>query len=190
MSFDSARILAGVGAILAGIGIFGYVIPSIVGVILFLIGMIELADYFKDSGLRSNVVNWFIFGLIALILLASTVFAAFVTVHVAPPLIHYPMTPSLRYPVITTSLVILIILIVVSAVFFILSAIYMRRAMDTMRNRTGEGLFDAGGLLYLIGAVLTFILVGIFIILVAWIIIGIALLSIKEPGKVSGGTTQ
>ncbi|MFP3158020.1 MAG: DUF996 domain-containing protein, partial [Caldivirga sp.] len=57
---------------------------------------------------------------------------------------------------------------------------YLRRAMEVMSIRTNEGLFNTGGLIYLIGAILTFIIIGIFIIMIAWIVIGVALISVKE----------
>jgi len=47
-----------------------------------------------------------------------------------------------------------------------------------MSIHTNEGLFNTGGLIYLIGAILTFIIIGI--IMIAWIVIGIALISVKE----------
>ena len=52
-----------------------------------------------------------------------------------------------------------------------------------MSIHTNEGLFNTGGLIYLIGAILTFIIIGIFITMIAWIVIGVALLSMKEPSK-------
>jgi uncharacterized membrane protein len=55
--------------------------------------------------------------------------------------------------------------------------------MEVMSIRTNEGLFNTGGLIYLIGAILTFIIIGIFITMIAWIVIGVALLSVKEPSK-------
>ncbi|ABW02512.1 DUF996 domain-containing protein [Caldivirga maquilingensis] len=185
MSFDSAKVLAGVGALLAGIGIFGYVIPSIIGLILFLVGMVELANYFNDSRLKSDVMNWFIFGLIALIVLAIGVFLAVIPVTLSFSGMHvnYPMIPYHPYHPFLAGLLIIMVVVIITAVFFLLSAIYLRRAMSNMSSRTGEKLFESGGLIYLIGAVLTFIIIGVLIILVAWIIIGVALLSIKEPGR-------
>jgi len=181
MSFDSAKVLAGVGAILAGVGVFGYVVPSIIGIILFLIGMLELANYFNDSRLRSDIIYWFIFGLIALILLASGIMALVVVYH--PAIVTHPMIPYSGMRFIFPGLLTLVIFIIIAAVFFLLSAIYLRRAMETMSTRTNESLFSTGGLIYLIGAVLTFIVIGVFIIMIAWIIIGVALLSVKEPSK-------
>jgi len=180
MSFDTAKILAGVGAILAGVGIFGYVVPSIIGIILFFIGMLELANYFNDSKLRLDVIYWFVFGLIALILLASGIIATVITYHSV--IITYPMIPYSGVRFILPGLLTLVIFIIVAAVFFLLSAIYLRRAMEVMSIRTNEGLFNTGGLIYLIGAILTFIIIGIFIIMIAWIVIGIALISVKESG--------
>lgn len=185
MSFDSAKTLAGIGAILAGVGILGYVIPSIVGLILFLVGMVELADYFNDSKLKSDITGWFIFGLIALIVLTVGVFLALIPFTMSFSWLHmnYPMIPYHPYHPLLASLLIIVIVIIVTAVFFLLSAVYLRRAMSNMSSRTGEGLFETGGLIYLIGAILTFIVIGVFIILVAWIIIGVALLSIREPSR-------
>jgi len=182
MSFDTAKTLAGVGAILAGVGIFGYVVPSIIGIILFFIGMLELANYFNDSKLRLDVIYWFVFGLIALILLASGIIATVITYHSV--IITYPMIPysGIRFifRFIFPGLLTLVIFIIIAAVFFLLSAIYLRRAMEVMSIRTNEGLFNTGGLIYLIGAILTFIIIGIFITMIAWIIIGVALISVKE----------
>lgn len=100
-----------------------------------------------------------------------------------PAIVTHPMIPYSGMRFIFPGLLTLVIFIIIAAVFFLLSAIYLRRAMETMSTRTNESLFSTGGLIYLIGAVLTFIVIGVFIIMIAWIIIGVALLSVKEPSK-------
>jgi uncharacterized membrane protein len=72
----------------------------------------------------------------------------------------------------------LIIFLVVAFIFYILEAIYIRRAFDTLANKSGVGLFRTGGLLLLIGAVLTIVFVGLFLIFIAWILILVAFFQI------------
>lgn len=178
MSFDTGKILTGIGAILAGIGIFGYGILSIVGIILFLIGMLELAGYYNDGDLRRSTILWFVFGIVAAIILVVGIFTVFMTFFT-----HVYMFRMIPYthPTALPALGTLILTVVLTAIFLIISAIFLRRAMDIMAKRSGESLFNTGGLLYLIGAILTFVVIGIFLVIIAWIIIGVAALSMRTP---------
>ena len=65
----------------------------------------------------------------------------------------------------------LIIFLFIAFIFYILEAVYIRRAFDSLANRSGVGLFRTGGLLLLIGAILTIVLVGLILIFIAWILI-------------------
>ena len=185
MSLETGKILAGVGAILAGVGMFGYAIPAIVGLILFLVGMIELADALNEPGIKENTVKWFIFSLLALIVLAIGILVGLLSMIPIPPFnmyrqagpFHAPYVPYMIHSVWVLAWI--AIFLVVAAVLFILSARYLSNAMDGLARRTGEGLFRVGGRLYFIGAVLTIIVIGVILIPIAFIIIGIALLVVK-----------
>jgi uncharacterized membrane protein len=72
----------------------------------------------------------------------------------------------------------LIIFLVVAFIFYLLEAIYIRKAFDSLANRSGVGLFRTGGLLLLIGAILTIVIVGLFLIFIAWILILVAFFQI------------
>ena len=72
----------------------------------------------------------------------------------------------------------LIIFLFIAFVFYILEAIYIRRAFDSLANKSGVGLFKTGGMLLLIGAILTIVIVGLFLIFIAWILILVAFFQI------------
>jgi uncharacterized membrane protein len=61
----------------------------------------------------------------------------------------------------------LIIFLGIAFVFYLLEAIFIRRAFNSLANKSGVGLFRTGGLLLLIGAILTIFIVGLFLIFIA-----------------------
>ncbi|MGC8974450.1 MAG: DUF996 domain-containing protein, partial [Thermoproteus sp.] len=70
MEPEIAKLLAGVGAILAAISPVENIL-GIVGVVLFLVGAISLADFYGDQNMRNDAIYWFIFifiGLVALMI--------------------------------------------------------------------------------------------------------------------------
>ena len=73
-------------------------------------------------------------------------------------------------------------------VALIISAIFIRRAYDTMGARLNVGSFRTAGILYLIGAILTIILVGFLVLFVAAIFQIIAFFGI--PDSVPGTQAQ
>jgi uncharacterized membrane protein len=73
----------------------------------------------------------------------------------------------------------LIIALAALFVFMIISAIFFRKSLSLLSMKSGERIFETAGLLWLIGAVLTIILVGLILIWVAWILIAVGFFSIK-----------
>jgi len=63
-----AKLLAGVGAILAAISPVEHIV-GIIGVVLFLVGAISLADFYGDQKMKDDAIYWFIFIFIALVVL-------------------------------------------------------------------------------------------------------------------------
>ncbi|MDH5733147.1 MAG: DUF996 domain-containing protein, partial [Candidatus Bathyarchaeota archaeon] len=73
------------------------------------------------------------------------------------------------------SLVLLFIFVVVAAIFY-------RKSLTTLTEKTGVGLFGTAGLLLLIGAVLTIIAIGFLLIWIALILLTVAFFQIRaEP---------
>jgi len=168
MSFESGKNLGGIGSIFL-------VIPvpflSIVGIILVLVGMNNLSKAYNDPSIWTNTLYAVIFGIIGIIASGLTLFSLFfrgifagAAFGAGTGLIGFFAG--------------LIIFLVIAFIFYILEAVYIRRAFDSLANKSGVGLFRTGGLLLLIGAVLTIILVGLFLIFIAWILILVAFFQI------------
>ncbi|MFB6490331.1 MAG: DUF996 domain-containing protein [Thermoproteus sp. AZ2] len=178
MEAETAKILAGVGAVLSIVGPFGYGIVGIIGLILVLVGLLSLADYFKDSEMRQNTIYWLIFAIIGVIALVATFVLGFFALSrfvVGPHL--YTRVTSLT----AVNVLALIAGLVVAEVFFILAASRLRRVYAALAQRTGEGLFNTAGTLYFWGAVLTIVLVGLILLFVSWILAAVAFFSAKLP---------
>lgn len=65
-------------------------------------------------------------------------------------------------------------------VLLLVSAIFLRRSYSSMSQKLGVGMFGTTGLMYLIGAALTIIVVGVILIFVAQILNIVAFFSIPD----------
>lgn len=166
MSFESGKSMAGIGALLLVIGSF---VPflSIVGIILLLIGMKNLADFYKENSIFEDGLYALIFGIIGIvaasIAIISVIFGA--SIGMSGSFLGFAVGA--------------IIALIVAFIFYILMAIYFRKAFDSLANKTDQGMFRTAGTLLLIGAILTIVVIGLFLIFIAWILATIAFFSIK-----------
>jgi uncharacterized membrane protein len=173
-NFESNRILGGVGALLTGIGSLvlfsGAVgIVGIVGLILVLVSMRGLADDFKDYAIYRNALNGFIFGFIG-ILVAIAVFAVFG--FLSGFIFAHPIVGALGFLGALGGWGLMFIFVLIGGIFY-------KQAFDGLARKSGEGLLRTGSLLLLIGSILTIILVGFFLLFIAWLLIAIGLFSLK-----------
>ena len=177
MSLESGKNLAGIGSIFL-------VIPvpflSIVGIILVLVGMKNLSTAYNDPSIWKNTLYAVIFGIIGIVASRLTLFSVF----------FGGIFSSTTFGVADATGLVgffagLIIFLVVAFIFYILEAIYIRRAFDSLANRSGVGLFRTGGMLLLIGAILTIVIVGLFLIFIAWILILVAFFQIPTTSQQS-----
>ena len=197
MELQSIKTLGGIGALLMVISPFLAVYSAVlglVGLILVLIAMKGLADYYKENGIFNNALYGVLSTIVGAIVFAVVIFMTLVsffrdfgldldTAWTDPTAIsQFQFADSAMFDsiighaaAIFGSLVILFIFVVVAAIFF-------RKSLTTLSEKTGVGLFGTTGLLLLIGAVLTIIAVGAVLIWVAAILLAVAFFSIKtEP---------
>ncbi len=161
-SLESDKTLAGIGSILL---IFPFV--SIVGIILVLIGMKGMSNYYKDPSIYQNALWGCIFAFIALIAVAAAVPLFFISGAFGVFGLGF-------------GLLALFGLAVVVFVFYVVAAMYLRRAFTSLAQKSGEHMFETAGMLLFVGAILTIVFfIGLLIILVAWIIATIAFFSMK-----------
>lgn len=201
MNFEASKNLGGVGAILMFIG---FIIPaatggfglllSLVGLILVLIGLKGLADYYNEAGIFNN----FLYGAIAGVAGVVVAFVAFVFV-VFTSLTDFlytifpgwdgnlqslsGLTPDISAIDPTAILPFLAAFLVIAVILFftaIIVAIFMRKSLNTLSAKSTVGLFGTTGLLLLVGAVLTIIFIGFILIWIAMLILAIAFFSMRQ----------
>lgn len=71
-------------------------------------------------------------------------------------------------------------------VFLIVSAVFLRRAYNSMSKELGVGTFSTAATLYLIGAALTIVLVGFIVLFIAEILQAVAYFSIPDQPPTQG----
>ena len=165
-SFESSKNLASVGAILLFLSFIPVV--GIIGLILVFIGMKGLSEYYKEPGIYQNALMGLIFGIIALVAFTAGLFLAF-----AIGLF------TLGIGAIFTIFAVLVVVFI----FYVIAAMYLKRAFSLLAQKTGEHSFETAGLLLWIGSILTIVFIGFVLIFIAWIFATIAFFSIKGSSQ-------
>ena len=194
MNFETSKNLGGVGAILMFIGIipfFAYSgIISLIGIILVLIALKGLADYYSETGIFNNALYAVITAIVGGIATVAVAFVALVDffnelglnmanlADLSSDLSAIDLT-NIGFNVIGNFVAYILLALVVLFVFVVITAIFLRKSLGLLSTKTGVGLFGTTGLLILIGAVLTIILIGLILIWVAMLILAIAFFSMK-----------
>jgi uncharacterized membrane protein len=194
MTLESSKTLGGVGAILMLIGplasLLAGVYPGVigfVGLILVLVAFNGLADYYKDRRIFNNVI----FGVIAAIVGAVIAVVVVVTAAVGmlsvlgiqmsnwTALQNFNWQGFTDWSALAPYVAEVVGALVILFVFLVIAAIFLRRSFNTVAENSGTHMFATAGLLLLIGAVLTVIVIGLFLLWVALILLAVAFFEIK-----------
>ncbi|MGD0027742.1 MAG: DUF996 domain-containing protein [Candidatus Bathyarchaeia archaeon] len=193
MEPESSKILGGIGAILMFIGPFGASYTGIVGfvgLILVLVALNGLADYYKERRIFNNVLYAAMIAIVGGVV--SVVVIVIAAIDMLPILgIHISNWTdwsalqkvdwqnftnwSALAPYVGAIIGALIILFVCAVV----AAILLRRSLITLSEKSGTHLFATAGLLMLIGAVLTIVLVGLILLWVSLLLLAIAFFEMR-----------
>jgi uncharacterized membrane protein len=194
MTLETSKNLGGIGAILMFVGVFPYInyygIIDLVGLILVLIAMKGLADYYKEAGIFNNALYAFILAIVgvvafiailliaALNLLSQLGLSAANMADWATILSTYDWTGT-GFNTLMNFAAYVIADLVVLFVFVLVTAIFLRKSLRLLSAKTGVGMFGTTGLILLIGAILTIIVIGILLIWVAMLILAVSFFSIR-----------
>lgn len=193
MTLESSKTLGGVGAILVVVGFLGFFgtgyagLLSLVGIILTMIALKGVSDYYNEGGIFNNALYGFITGIIGGVVFVATI-AAMTLMVILPSEFdwtnpdvfrQYFMDMNALWNIIGT----IIIAFVVLFIFVIFAAIFFRRSLSKLAMKSGERIFETAGLLWLIGAILTIIAIGFILIWIAWILIAVGFFSIKTTAQ-------
>ena len=171
-TLSQAKSLGGIGSILIFIPFV-----SIIGYILLIIGIKDISDELRDRAIFNNIVVSAVTGIVGAVAGASVVAFGMMASG-------FTFGPS--------GVTSLFSGLFIAWVFLIISAVFLRKAYDTMGGRLGVGSFRTAATLYLVGAVLTIVFIGFLILFIAEIVQAVAFFSIPEelPGPSIGGVTE
>jgi len=202
MTIESSKTLGGVGSILLLIGVLPYIsqfsfgVLALVGIILILISLNGLANIYKERGIFNNSLYGFIAGIVGAILAAIVALVVVLSNLTSFLQKIYPtwdgklgdisklsgMTPTttgLKFSDVSSLLVGLVAVFVIVWVFLIVWAVFARMSLKSLATKSGVGLFSTAGLLLIIGAALTVVIIGLLLMWVGVLLMAIAFFQIK-----------
>jgi uncharacterized membrane protein len=205
MTLESSKMLGGIGAILMVIGPLASVytgVIGLVGLILVLIAFNGLADYYKDRRIFNNVI----FGAIAAII--GVVIAVVVVISAAFDMLsilgiqisnwtdwsalqNFNWQGFTDWNALAPYVAEIVGALIILFVFVVVAAIFLRRSLNTLSEKSGTHMFATAGLLLLIGAALTVIVIGLILMWVALILLAVAFFEMRtEPTQPQTTTTS
>jgi uncharacterized membrane protein len=179
-SLGQAKTLGGVGSILVLLGAIpnvGWVI-AIVGFILILVAVKNVSESLADPAIFNDMIIAVLLAIVGLVVFGIVVIAAIFSFLNLGPI--GAVTPGTVPAGVLGAVGLLIAGLVIVWVFYLVSAIFIRRSYDKIGTRLNVSMFHTTGLLYLIGAALTIVFVGLLIVLIAEILQIVAFFSIPE----------
>jgi len=194
-SLAQAKSLGAVGSILVILTAVPTVgsLLGIVGFVLMLVAIKEISEVVADKSIFSNMlvaVGLAIAGIVvgALVVVGSVLrFVGLNNISLGPNF-NASTVPTGDWVALIGSV---LIGLAVVWVIMLVSAIYVRRTYRSISSKLNVGMFDTAGLLYLIGAATTIILVGFVLLLVAQILVVVAFFSIDDkPITLAGQPPQ
>jgi len=196
MNLESSKYLGGIGALLIVVGLAGafgaYLgILTLVGIVLVLVAVHGLAGHYKERGIFNNMLYAIILLIVGVVAFAVVIvvgaIAAFESLGVEFSGRDWTVfermfeqgIPMGDVGALLTFIGAAIIALVVLFIFAILAAVFFRKSLSMIASRTGVRMFGTAGMLMLVGAILTIILVGFVVMWVAWILVAVAFFLIR-----------
>lgn len=193
---QTSKNLGGVGALLLFIGpLLGFVpylgavggLVGLIGFILVVIALKGFADHYNDAGIFNNALYGFIIEIVGIVVALGAFIATALNVIADWGITNWTeptewttaLTAEAAFESILELLAGVIIAIVILFAFTILTAFLYRRSLGILASKSGVGLFGTAGLLLLVGAVLTIILIGFLLIWISFLLVAIAFFSMK-----------
>ena len=186
-SISNAKTLGGVGAILvllAPAPSVGWIL-GIAGFILLLIAVKNISDLLEDTSIFNNMLVAIVLGIVGIIVGSLVVAGSFYRFLGQNNLTPNSFGPNFNPSTVPTGDWVALILTALAGlaviwILLIVSAAYVRRSYTTIATKLNVHAFATAGLLYLIGAATTIVLVGFLLIFVAEIMLAVAFFSIDE----------
>jgi uncharacterized membrane protein len=187
-SLSEAKVLGGIGSIL----VLLTAVPSvgalfgIAGFIMILLAIKNISLVVNEKPIYSNMLTAVVLAIGAIAVGAVTIVGAIYHVLGMGSFVgsHFVLAPQLAPATWFGLAAVAIGGILAVWALLVASAVFVRRTYNSMANKLNVHLFETAGLLYLIGAATSIILVGFPIILIAQILLTVAFFSIQEQPRV------
>jgi len=184
-SLGQAKTLGGIGSILALLsGLLFWapyssgIVLLIVGLVLMLIAVKNIADTLGDQPIFNNMMYSVILAIIGPVIAAVVVFAAAAS-FISAFRGFNPGTTTLPSGFFA-AIGFIILAVVILWVCILISTIFLKRSYDTIAMKLRVDMFRTTGLLFLIGAATLIVAVGVVILFIAAILQVVAFFSIPE----------
>jgi len=199
MTLQSNKTLGGVGALLMVISPFlvsGFtLLVGLVGLILALIAVKGLSDHYKEASIFNNSLYGVILSIVggavfvaALFVTALSFFTNVLGIELSTAwsdptaFSNIDWTEAIVFDNLMAHVAALVGSLLTLFIFVVVAAIFYRKSLTTLAEKTGVGRFGTTGMLLLIGAVLTIIAIGFLLIWIALILLTAAFFQIRaEP---------
>ncbi|MFC1486722.1 DUF996 domain-containing protein [Thermoproteota archaeon] len=194
MTFESSKNLSAVGALLIVIGaVLGFVVSfsgilSLIGIILLLIGLKGLADFYKEEGIFNNALYSILIAVVGCVvgvgIIAVTAVSALADEGIdwanVDDWVNYgtDVFTDFDFSPILDLLVALLVGLIIFYVVLIISMYFLRKSMNQLSTKSGIGLFGTAGILVLIGAVIP--VIGLLLIWIGFVLATVALFQMKK----------
>ena len=198
MAIETSKILGGIGAILMFIGVIPvintYGVIELIGLILVMVALYNLASYYTERGIFNNALYGLIAGIVGGVVAVG---AVIITVLSSLTDFLYEIFPTwngdwaalsgltpdatnLTLDAIVPFLTGLFVALIVLWVFGIISFFFVRRSLVSLSAKSSVGLFSTAGLLMFIGAVLIIAFgIGLLLIWIGLLILAIAFFQLR-----------
>ena len=198
MTIETSKTLGGVGAILMFVGIIpvinSYGVIELIGLILVIVALYNLASYYTERGIFNNALYGLIAGIVGGVIAVGVVILSVLTslsdfLYTVYPNWNgdwsalsglTPDTSNLSLDAIVPFLTGLFAALLILWIFAIIGFYFVRRSLTSLSAKSSVGLFSTAGLLMLIGAVLIIAVgIGLLLIWIAMLILAIAFFQLK-----------
>ena len=197
MTFESSKTLSAVGSLLIVIGAaLGFAVSfsgilSLIGMILLLIGLKGLANFYEEEGIFNNAFYSIIIAIAGCVVgigvIAVSAVSALADLGIDWSNIEDwgnvgtdvgTVFTDFDLSAIATLLGALLVGLIILFLTMIISMYFLRKSMNQLSTKSGIGLFGTAGILVLIGAVIP--VIGLLIIWIGFILATVAFFQMKK----------
>ncbi|HVP16775.1 MAG TPA: DUF996 domain-containing protein [candidate division Zixibacteria bacterium] len=192
MTFESSKMMGGIGAILMVVGGFAGPYTGVIGVIglaLVLVALNGLANLYNDRHIFNNAIFAVLATIVGAVIAAVVVVAAaFGILDVLGIQVTWTNWSALQnfnwnnftdWSKLAPYIAAIVGALVILVVCLVIAAIFLRRSLNTVAEKSGTHMFATAGLLFLIGAALTIIGIGFLLIWISLILLAVAFFEMK-----------